>query len=687
MMKRVVSRNGHSNTEPNDGSSSLHRKQPPLPSLRSSKPPLPLWSKMILLLLALYLLIAAVLVLYFTESRFGSHNNTPPVSMLSPSSRVSFGIPYYVDSSFHFDRTLAEEALKTHGAKALRRIMTAYIEPPMNDTIPNTGSFGDPDQERDHGIPPHFVTPLPLRTTTPQDLVSYAYPQLQTCHDVPGKIPIDRGLRWDSKAGQEEFWNIGNTPTPDDYPWQEAPYCPVDADPFLPWIHDFFPSIDGTSLHVIGQNKRRCKTGRKFLKDLQRLTPQVSLLQAVSVQRIDENEALQLARSLWYPDDIMSERGSNNDTSTAAPRLPRYRLAPQEEATEDGKWTRFICRFHATDVSSESPTIRVVGETLSIYPFNYELVSYRKGKSTLITPKGKDTHLFWTSNLHFQCPIPKPLQPLVASGETVLSDGTATLWVDIIPIRTPPRYGVRHGYFTEDLIGPKVTWRFPKSDWPMDDNNTDDVGFDAAKAWGTAHVLPRVEASGRWTNLPICYPPKPTVEATKGKSITSNTIDKHHLALQPTATAREAKEVVVASIDQSPATKKPHLLSICLWSSATFYTRGKRKATTDTRERLMEWITFHLMVGFDVSSTIGVGNRWLVLMLHLAHRPCTCSTFTCMTTVRHIAMRRTFNQLWICFPQVRSLGSTGPVSYATIIFQRMIILGNEVVNTRQRTHA
>jgi hypothetical protein len=48
--------------------------------------------------------------------------------------------------------------------------------------------------------------------------------------------------------------------------------------------------------------------------------------------------------------------------------------------------------------------------------------------------------------------------------------------------------------------------------------------------------------------------------------------------------------------------KKPHTLSACLWAAESFKTRGVRKesgATRDTKHRLVEWMEFHLMVGFD----------------------------------------------------------------------------------------
>jgi hypothetical protein len=52
-----------------------------------------------------------------------------------------------------------------------------------------------------------------------------------------------------------------------------------------------------------------------------------------------------------------------------------------------------------------------LGETLSIYPFNYELAAFQKyGKADgLLSQKGKDNGKFWTSTLMFSCPLPEPL--------------------------------------------------------------------------------------------------------------------------------------------------------------------------------------------------------------------------------------------------------------------------------------
>ena len=461
--------------------------------------------------------------------------------------------PQKPKETIKLDKDKAEAALRQYGAPALRKVITAYIEPPMNDAVPGTGNQGNVDNPKDLGVPPQYIVPLPLRTNTPDDLLKFEYPKLQTCHDVPSKIPVDRGFELDAK-GQPNFRNLDNDPTPHDFPMQEAPYCPVDADPYLPWLHDFFPSTDGTKIHFIAQNKRRCKTGKSFRKDLKRLEPQVALMQAISVERIDEPKARAIAPELWYPES------SESDVD-----MPRYRLAPFNESSADGQSTRFICRFHTTDFSDGGlPQTVVLGETLSAFPINYEFVSYRKPPrkkgATMLTPKGRDNKNFWLSNVQFECPVPAQhdLSRLISSGGTVLSDGTPTVYVDLIPIRTPPRYGPEEFYFAEGMIKP------------------DDASkFDPKERWGDRNVMPRVEASGRWENIPVCFPPAPELTADTSSQ------DRG----RPTDTPL----------------KKRHVLSACLWASASYRTRGLNLGATqsDTLLRLKEWIEFHLMVGFD----------------------------------------------------------------------------------------
>ena len=467
---------------------------------------------------------------------------------------------------FVFDKETAERALQTFGADAVHRRLAAYLEPhPLND-IQTPGDRGKLKDKNDHGTPPTFKIPLPLRIkSTPESLEYVEYNQVRSCHDMPGHFPIDRGVAIDPKTGESIAWNVGDVATPDDFPEQEKPFCPVEADPFLPWIHDVFPSLSGDRIEFIAQNKRRCRTGSKFTKDVNRLVPQVALMQAVSVERVSEKVARQLAPKLWHPTD---DDGHNDDDWEA----PRYRLAPREEASPDGQNTRFICRFIGTSFDeSGTPTPVVLGETLSEYPFDYEFVTYRKRKSALLTAKGKDTFLFWASMIRFQCPTPNDpaLRRLIASGDSVLSDGTPTIYVDLVPIRTSARYNDM--YLNGDMIG---DFRMQYGEF-----------FDPVKRWGPKNVLPRFEASGRWANIPICRPPSPD----DGMGLDSK-------ALQVVG-KQEDKE------NEDPTTAKPpkrHFLAACLWASAEFKTRGTRKSgISDTESRFVEWLEFHFMVGFD----------------------------------------------------------------------------------------
>lgn len=477
---------------------------------------------------------------------------------------------------YGFNRNDVESYLQQHGTANLRQIIGAFLEPETSFVVPGTVNQGIVDQDEDPGMPPQFIEPLPLRTFTPNDLKHFQYPKFQTCHDLPAKLPVDRGLELDPTTGEAIVWNVGNEETPLNYSWDQAPYCPVDADPFLPWIHDVFPNVDGTVLEFIAHNRRRCKTGRKHRPDVLRLEPQVALMQHVSVERITPAQAHTLAPELW--------NGKDEDSSTTtAPSFQqfRYRLAPMNESSPDGQFTRFLCRFHGTVLQQGNPQSVVIDETLSVFPYNYEFVSYRKGKPTMITPKGKDNRYFWTSVLRFQCPIPKELQDSVRRGETILSDGTPTLRVDLIPIRTPPRFGVDDMYLTEDMIGPRATWTAREWHNWRNGSTLPLKGFDAVRRWGNKNVLPRVEASGRWTNLPICQTPE-LPQDDKDQDV-----NKKIVAFQ------EANE-------KERGTKKQHLLSACVWASASFKTRGKGKdPILDTGTRLREWIEFHLMVGFD----------------------------------------------------------------------------------------
>ena len=474
-----------------------------------------------------------------------------------------------------FSKSIAEEALVKHGRDVIFQPLRAYIEKPLNDTVPNTVDTGNLDNKRpkvEVGRPGKWYVPLPLREGTPEDLRVFEYGhKLKSCNDLPGKLPIDRGY------GHHVTDNVNNRLTfasGELDKWDEAKEgCPVNADPFLPWLHDVFPDRTGSKVHFIAQNKRLCNSGKEHIKDILELQSQVTIMQPVSIQRVDEATAQQLAPELW------SDGTADNQ---------RYRLAPHEESDPDALFTRFICRFRAMDYTQTPPKLVNVGETVSTYPYNYEFVNYRKNyvhdpenDLSMLTPKGKDNAMFWFSQLSFECPVPEngDLRSAIASGDSVLSDGTPSVYVDLVPIRTAPRYGKSMSYFTPDMAGDTLypfEDRFGfnnltksnilKTGDSVGSDNADNHperlmhnGFDPWLFWGKRHVLPRIEASGRYENLPVCL--NPSISGGVGS--------------------------------------KMHKLTACLWASATFTTRGNAEKVTNAQSRIMEWIEFHLMVGFD----------------------------------------------------------------------------------------
>lgn len=46
--------------------------------------------------------------------------------------------------------------------------------------------------------------------------------------------------------------------------------------------------------------------------------------------------------------------------------------------------------------------------------------------------------MIWTSQLLFDCPVPEELWEVVRDGSSVIGD-YAMMFVDLVPIRTPPR--------------------------------------------------------------------------------------------------------------------------------------------------------------------------------------------------------------------------------------------------------
>jgi hypothetical protein len=152
----------------------------------------------------------------------------------------------------------------------------------------------------------------------------------------------------------------------------------------------------------------------------------------------------------------------------------RYRISSHEEADEDAVETRFICRF--------KPSME---ETLSVHNLNYDYHTMRKAYKATFTEEGFDNHMIWSSQLLFKCPVPESLQEKVRQGLTVDQNDFATEFVDLVPIRTPPRYGAPTTYLPPRRFSKENTW-------------------DPKVEWGEDHILPRIQDSGRWENIPIC---------------------------------------------------------------------------------------------------------------------------------------------------------------------------------------
>lgn len=323
--------------------------------------------------------------------------------------------------------------------------------------------------------------PLPVRNVKAEDLIKTQFPKLTSCSKLPEQWPVD------------------------DYP---------DADPFLPWIHDVFPTDDGKYIQFVTQNRRRCHTGTtKDEKEiLDHTSPQVALFQHVPLKKLK----------------------NSTDEET------RYRLCSHEDA--DIIDTRFICRFKPSgDI------------TFSEFNNDYEWTAHRKRQPVMFHEHGKDNYQIQTSQLLFRCPVPEALVSTVREGTSVIDDW-ATIFVDLIPVRTPPRYGAPN-----EFLVPYYAEAIAKKP---------DVPFDPHKEWGEEHILPRLDDSGRWANIPVCKPSLMTYEPEALKGPKRNEKKKHHLVS-------------------------------CLWASTGYSTRGNRYAINDGQRRLLEWLTFNKILGFD----------------------------------------------------------------------------------------
>ena len=414
-------------------------------------------------------------------------------------------------------------------------VLSAYLEAPNPFWYDKNASIYEVE-------PRKVVVPLPLREKS--SLTQYKYPKIQSCSDIPKFLPVDRGPQTNQNGQKVPFVNVKNN-KPLQNPLDEAPYCPVDADPFLPWIHDVFPSRNGDVLHFIAQNKRRCNTGKDFQLEVERLEPQVALMQPVSVSSVKKE----------YVSTDIKHNAQNLNHLEREER--RWRLSTLDEADEDGKYTRFICRFKALTPSND---LLVLDETLSVFPVNYELAHNRKAFNSMWSKKGKDSGFMWLSSFQFDCPVPDliDVRNAIKNGRNVINN-KAILYVDVVPIRTPPRFN--EGVHVPKEIGYQT--------------------FDAKLHWGISHHIPEVNESGRWENIPICSP----FTSTKNES---------NPRIEPLENNTDSNDDIVES-----SNKKINYLVGCVWTSTSYKTRNDGVHVSDIEDRLLEWLEFHLLVGFD----------------------------------------------------------------------------------------
>ena len=403
-----------------------------------------------------------------------------------------------------FNSNLNMKPLTTYQSDPSRKVVTAFLELTQQ---------------------PENTKPLPVRRTKASQLQVREFPEVQHCSTF--------------------LQDFGRTVV-DQFPT---------SDPYLPWLHDFFPAQNGTMMKFIGQNRRNCKTGVGMEDTMAFWKPQIALFQPVPV--------------------VVVPREHGDDDSTE----PTFRLADNFE-TATARETRFICRFH--NASNDAAYY-----TLSQFPFNYEFVSWRKHHNMLEEDSSKGSlnqSPYWVSQLLFACPIPQPFQSMVREKRHVVND-KAQLWVDVIPIRTPPRYSSQ-ALLSHDHIGGELLKKHAQSI------------FDLAAEYGNNHTLPSSSDSGRWANLPICHGPAPVQKSdAKGPLHVPDNLPKvkesHHLADKPES-SHENHGASTTSVET-----KPYRLVACTWTSASYQRRGNAVTVRDSHARLREWILFHQLVGFE----------------------------------------------------------------------------------------
>jgi hypothetical protein len=317
-------------------------------------------------------------------------------------------------------------------------------------------------------------------------------------------------------------------------------------DPFLPWIHDYFvqtsarTSEEAPVVQFVAQNRRRCETGKGKLQVMRYWEPQIALFQPVPVSASVESNS--------------SRCGINNSNNS-----PMYRLSSSKLEDATAVETRFFCRFH-DDISVET--------MVSQFNIPYEYVNWRKhnGQPMFAETGTSDLQKFEFSQLLFYCVIPERFRDALVVNEALRpKNANVMVWLDIIPIRTPPRRG--QWLLSEEHVG-KHNWQESSS-------------FNTTYHYGKDHVLPCFDDSGRIANLPLC----PSLSPLDQSASTAKT------TLTTTTTKRTYHPANVTGTE--------HRLVVCTWTASSYKRRGDTTKIDDTSLRVQEWIVFHKLVGVD----------------------------------------------------------------------------------------
>jgi hypothetical protein len=226
--------------------------------------------------------------------------------------------------------------------------------------------------------------PLPIRDNV--HLTAISYPNhIQSCRDIPSNWPVGHPKELDAIYGP----NVGDLGSlyPIRHEYAQTS-CPVDADPFLPWIHDVFVDATGRNLQIVAHNKRRCRRyPKKFAQDITNLEPQVALMQSVPIQRLDDTSATTNDTTInrsggmtW--DRLYSQLPTSWRTEERSEKEHWYRLVPLEHADAHSQETRFLCQYFTLRPVQVDGVVQgvekvIVGEKWSTFPYNYEHANFQ----------------------------------------------------------------------------------------------------------------------------------------------------------------------------------------------------------------------------------------------------------------------------------------------------------------------